>query len=373
MRGSASSSLASLAVLALASLLISGCSEPEAPVQTAEPAHKLKVLFASAVNNVPMMVAAENGYWRDQGLDVSVQVLDSGSQIVTALVSGAADIGASAVTSSLPLSRAAGNPLTFVGPYHNNPMVVNGVARVGVLASARSGVKADDARSLAGKTIGVALGSTGESYLKSYLAANDVAIRDVRLVNLSVPDMRVSLSQGNVDAVVAWEPYVSQIIREGGNDVVPVVRGGPYGASVVGVMVTDSYLEKNKAVVEKYLVGAWKGVQFTRDNPAAAATIAQRYIQGLNHQDAISAIEVMKAEFDPRISVCTRAAVMQEQEQLIAAGSMKAAAPIPYETLVQVGLIEGLLKRHPELVKDLKPLPASVSDCGGKSSKQTER
>jgi ABC-type nitrate/sulfonate/bicarbonate transport system substrate-binding protein len=331
------------------------------------------VIFASAVNNVPMMVAAENGYWREQGLDVTVQVLDSGSQIVTALVSGAADIGASAVTSSIPLSRAAGNPLTFVGPYHNNPMVVNGVARVGVIASARSAVKPGDARSLVGKTVGVALGSTSESYLKSYLAANGVSIRDLKLVNLSVPDMRVSLSQGNVDAVVAWEPYVSQIVREGGSDVVTVVRGGPYGASVVGVMVTDGYLEKNRSVVEIYLVGAWKGVKFTRENPAAAATIAQRYIQGLSHQDATSAIEVMKAEFDPRISVCTKAAVMQEQESLIAAGSMKSAAPIAYETLVQVDFIEGLLKRHPELVKDLKPLPASVADCGGKSSKQTER
>jgi len=354
-------------------LAIAGCDEPVAPAQEAEPAQRLRVLFAGAVNNVPMMVAAENGYWREEGLDVTVQVLDSGSQIATALMSGAADVGAGTATSSIPLSRAAGNRLTFVGAYHNNPMVVNGVARVGVIASARSGVRAGDARSLVGKTIGVSLGSTSESYLKSYLASHGLSLRDVRLVNLSVPDMAVSLAQGNVDAVVPWEPFVSQIVRERGNDVTVVVRGGPYGASVVGAMVTDSYLEQNRAVVERYVLGAWRGVQFTRQNPEAAATIAQRYIAGLNHADASSAIRVMQAEFDPRISPCTRAAVMQEQESLIAAGSMKVSAPFPFEGIVQVTFIEDLLRRRPELVSDLGRLPETIAGCGGGGNAESSR
>ena len=95
---------------------------------------KVKVLFASATNNVPMMVAAENGYWRERGLDVTVQVLDTGSEIATALVTGAADIGAGNATSSVPLSRAAGNDFVLVGPYHNNPLVVAGTERVAIIA-----------------------------------------------------------------------------------------------------------------------------------------------------------------------------------------------------------------------------------------------
>ena len=41
----------------IAGVALSGCSEPVAPTQQTEPTKKLKVLFASAVNNVPMMVA----------------------------------------------------------------------------------------------------------------------------------------------------------------------------------------------------------------------------------------------------------------------------------------------------------------------------
>jgi ABC-type nitrate/sulfonate/bicarbonate transport system substrate-binding protein len=328
----------------------------------------LRVLFAGAVNNVPMMVAAENGYWSELGLDVSVQVLDSGSQIARALLSGAADIGAGAATSAIPLSRAAGNQLTLVGPYHNNPMVVNGVERAALIASSRAGITKDNPEKLAGKSIGVSVGSTSESYLRGYLKTVNLTMADVRVVNLAVPDMSVALQQGNVDAVVPWEPYVSEIIRTHGARAAVVSRGGPYGASVVGVMVTDAYLHNNKGVLEKYVLGAWKGVKFTRENPQQAALLAQRYISGLNPEDATSAIGFMKAEFDPRISICTEKAVMQEQEALIASGNMKASKPFPYAAIVQADFINGLLAKHPELVDDLAPMPTSLEQCGGRAA-----
>ncbi len=122
---------------ALACLALSACGGPAAPEAASSDTApiKVKVLFASAINNTAMMVAAENGYWREQGLDVSVQVLDSGGEIATAVMSGAADIGAGNATSSIPLARASGNELTLVGAYHNNPMRVAGAEHVAVLAS----------------------------------------------------------------------------------------------------------------------------------------------------------------------------------------------------------------------------------------------
>lgn len=359
-------SIVSVLVSATAAFALAGCAEPVSPVAPAadgEAPTPLKVLFASAVNNVPMMVAAENGYWRERGLDVTVEVLDSGSAIATALVTGAADIGAGNATSSIPLSQAAGNDLVMVGPYHNNPFVVEGVERVGIIARSDSGVRANDARSLVGKSVGVAQGSTTEAYLKSYLAANGLSFDDVNSVNLAVPDMPTALAQGNVDAVVPWEPQVSQILREQGDDATVLVRGGPYGTSVVGVMVTGDYLAENQEVLEQYVLGAWEGDKFTRENPEDAAVIAQRYISGLNVEDAAAGLARMKSEFDPRISPCTEVAVMKEQERLIAAGSMKAAAPLPYDQVVATSFIERLLAENGDLVADLPPLPAGTSEC----------
>jgi len=350
---------------ALTGLALSACASPAEPeaVSGADAPIELRVIFASAINNTPMMVAAENGYWREQGLDVSVQVLDTGGEIATALLSGAADIGAGNATSSIPLARAAGNDLTMVGPYHNNPMAVLGAAHVAVLASGDSGVREGDARSLIGKRVGVTVGTTPENYLKAYLAANDLSMDDIKPVNLSVPDMSTALSQGAVDAVVPWEPQVSEILRTQ-DDVTTLVRGGPYGRSVVGVMVTDEYFGDHQDIIEKYVVGAWQGDQFTREHPEEAAALAQRYISGLNVDDATSAIKRMTADFDPRISPCTEETVTQEQQALIDSGSMDAPRPLPYAEIVQADFINELISRHQELFSDLKPLPASAQDCG---------
>lgn len=360
------SHLTRAAVAAMAALALAACGEPAAPAATSGDGAaqvKLKVLFASGLNNVPMMVAAENGYWRERGLDVTVKVLDSGSQIATALKTGAADIAAGNATSSIPLSRAAGNDLVMVGPYHNNPLVVAGTERVGILAATDSGIRQADAQSLVGKTVGVAEGSTSENYLKSYLAANGLTMGDIKPVNLAVPDMPTALSQGNVDAVVPWEPQASEILRKQGDDATVLVRGGPYGASVVGIMVTDEYLAENADVLEQYVLGAWEGDKFTRENPDKAAAIAQRYISGLNLEDAASGIRRMKSEFDPRISACTEVAVMKEQQKLIGAGSMDVAKPLPYDEVVASKFIGDLLAENRDLLTDLPPLPSRAVDC----------
>jgi ABC-type nitrate/sulfonate/bicarbonate transport system substrate-binding protein len=356
----------STALLAAAVVLaLGGCASPEAPVEPEadEELVDITVLFASALNNVPMMVAAEQGYWRDRGLNVTVEVLDSGSQIATALIAGAADIGAGNATTAIPLSRAAGNDLVMVGPYHNNPLVVAGVERVGIVARDGVGIEAGDAESLAGKTIAIATGSTTESYLKDYLRQNGMSIADVNTVNLGVPDMATALAQGTVDAVVAWEPQISEILRTQ-EDAVVVERGGPYGRSVVGIMVTAAYFEENRDIVERYVLGAWEGDKYTREHPEEAALLAQRYINGLNADDAASGIERMAAEFDPRISVCTEEAIQLEQESLIAAGSMNVPEPMAFDEIVKADFIDELLEANPELIDDLPELPTRLSDCG---------
>ncbi|MFI7067180.1 ABC transporter substrate-binding protein [Kribbella sp. NPDC050124] len=352
-------------VLVAVAVAASGCSQPTKPAAQSSAANLVKVrgLFASASNNVPMMVAAENGYWREQGLDVSVQVLDTGSAIATALVTGAADIGAGNATSSIPLSRAAGNDFVLVGPYHNNPLVVAGTERVAIIAGKDSGVRAGDPRSLIGKSVAVTEGNTNENFLRAYLKAHGMSMKDVKPVNMAYQDMPTALSQGNVDVIVPMEPGVSEAIRKLGDDAIVLQRGGPYGSSVVGVMVTDKYLSEHRDVVEKYVLGVWEGVKFTREHPDQAAALAQRYISGVNVEDVTSGLEQMRSEFDPRISPCTEKAVMGEEERLIADRSMKVAKPLPYDDIVAADFINGVLADNEALTEGLAPLPTDVSEC----------
>lgn len=367
-----------VATWAACAVVLTACSSPE-PVapetggttpgtdeETGENAETEAVRFfiASGLNNAPLMAAADNGYWREQGLDVTLEILDSGGQIANALISGEAEIGIGNATSSIPLSRAGGNDLTMVAPFQNNPLVVQGVERVGIIAHRSSGVVEGDAASLEGKSVGVLQGSTSESYLNSYLAANDMTQDDLNIVNLTTPDMPTALRQQNVDAIVPWEPYTSEAIRVLGDDATVLVRGGPYGRSIAGLVVTDQYLEENAEIVKKMIIGALQGAQFVRQQPDEGAAIAQRYLSGTDLQDLVSGLEQLQEEFDPRLSVCSDQAVLEAQEGMIAQGQMDVSEPYAADAILRRELLDEVLAENPELIEDLAPLPTSVDECG---------
>src|SRR5260370_25673597 len=80
------------------------------------------------VNNLfstPGYVAAENGYWAKQGLNVNVKLTSSGRAVVQAVQAGDAQFGHAAPSTTIPAARARGHPPQGVmGHYnarHHNP------------------------------------------------------------------------------------------------------------------------------------------------------------------------------------------------------------------------------------------------------------
>src|SRR5713101_1852774 len=69
------------------------------------------------VNNLfstPAYVAAENGYWAKQGLNVNVKLTSSGRAVVQAVQAGDAQFGHAAFSTTIASARASGNLLKGV-------------------------------------------------------------------------------------------------------------------------------------------------------------------------------------------------------------------------------------------------------------------
>ncbi len=353
-------------IAAAAAAVLAGTAMPPVQSQSLE---EVDAIIAGAINNVAMMVAAENGYWREQGLDVRLQTLDTGSQISKALLSGAADIGAGNATSSVPLSRATGSALTFAAPYHNNPTVVNGVQRVGVIASARirrQGRRREipgrqDHRRLArqhGRQLFARVPHRGRRFARTGEHGEPWRPR-----NADGPEAGNRGCCGDVGALCqpdhpraggrchrgrAWRALRGKRRRHRGDG--RVFRAEPGNPE-----------EVRRRLVEGHAVHASR---IRKQQPRSRSATSATSIRWMPPPE----ISFMRDEFDPRISPCTEAAVLQEQEALIAAGRMDVDAPIPYDQIVQVEFINALLKEHAELLSDLKPLPATLEECGGRKS-----
>jgi ABC-type nitrate/sulfonate/bicarbonate transport system substrate-binding protein len=305
------------------------------------------VMVVSNNTHLAAMAAAEQGFWLQHGLDVTLEVLDSGQEIMTAVGAGEAQFGGVNAATTIPPARAGGLEASVVVPYMNN-------------ARADSGINPDDPASVEGKKLGVLDGSTTDQYIRSYLERNDLTVDDVELLNMPVPDMPVALEQGLVEAVVPWEPYVSQILREQGDNAVIIERGGDYVADVIGLATLDSLIQEQPELVEKLILGILEGAKFVRQNPEQAGEILTSYVSGVQVEDVIEGNR--ETSYDPRVSVCTEKGVLEGAQTLIDAGEIE-HEPFKLEELLYVEMLDRLTEENPQFFDDLEPLPEDLSGC----------
>ena len=327
---------------------------------------QMKEVTFIVVNNLfstPAFVAAENGYWAQQGLNVKIKLTASGSQVTKALQAGEAQLGHAALSTTIASARAGGNMLIGVMPYFNAAEYIALGGRA-IIGRKDRGIDAANPKSMEGKKIGYLRGSTNDVYLRQWFKKNKLDISKSTLINLPVADMPISITQGVVDAVVPWEPYSSQAIRELGPNGIIVSRSEEGLVSdVIGVVANQDWIKSNYDLAEKFSIGVVQAAQFIRQNPRKAAEIDTRYIDGMNVEDAVSGFKTL--HWDPRMSICTIAGTVAAGNEMIKDGLIKQDRQFVPSDFIDPTVLNRVEKMHPELFADLPKLPTKVADCKG--------
>lgn len=115
--------------------------------------------------------------------------------------------------------------------------------------------KVSNLSQLKGKRIGTPKGSTAHYGLLSALESVGLTEADVTLVFLENPEMNEALAQGQVDAIAAWEPFVSSTLK-----LHPEFK-------VIQRFLNQSYLYFSK--------------KFVADNPEIAELVIAAYVRAL--------------------------------------------------------------------------------------------
>ena len=150
---------------------------------------------------VPIEVAAvpyyanDLGYFKAAGIDATITPLQNGDAILSAVASGAIDLGFSNAL-SLIVAHDKGLPLKILfGTEIAGQNVTNGI--LAVLKT--SGIHS--AKDLSGKTVAVSsLTSTNIYAVKNWIDKNGGDSKAVRYVEIPIPAMADTLSAGRVDA-----------------------------------------------------------------------------------------------------------------------------------------------------------------------------
>ncbi len=313
---------------------------------------KLNVVIANNFGHLPMFIGAEKGYFKQHGVDASFKVVDTGTDMVNALHDGLAQVGDMSTTTYLKAVHA-GNPFLIIGLIMNDAARDNCDDPLAIITKKGRGIAPGKLNDLIGKKIGLAKGQTSDEYFKMVLRRAKIKYADVTIENIwSQFGLAPALAEGKVDAIVSWEPFVSQVLMHV-PDSYEVIRGGQHMSYVMVAVANAPTVESNPGVIKSIAAGLAQSSHFTRTNPDEAVEIYAKWVPGTDV--AVGKKAVRNIKFDPRVSAnVIRAFENAEDEVLV--NTLPGAARLNVPKLFRPDFMEAVMKEHPEYFADLPKL-----------------
>lgn len=220
-----------------------------------------KAVVSAAFKSVfylPVYFAEEHGYFKEEGLDVRIDVASSSTNALAAVISKSADFSLHGPEWTA-ISFGRGAPVKVVGGTLN---------RLGVWLTCKSSFDFKDFTSLKGKTISTgAMPTTSTSaFLKIVRKAGLDPKKDVNLLEVPLGNEVGPLAAGQADCAVLYEPGASQAEAQGFKVVSAFSREiGPYTFSAI-----STRQDIDPKISKKLVSGLDRALKAIRKDPEAA-------------------------------------------------------------------------------------------------------
>jgi NitT/TauT family transport system substrate-binding protein len=253
------------AALALAGLALPALFNGGAP--HTGPRDTLRIALSSTPHASLLHLAAAQGYFAEEGLDVMLLPVSHGKAALELLAQGRADVAAAAEVPFV-IAVLKGEPLGIAAS------IASTSTEMAVVGRRDRAIGAP--RDLAGKKIGITQGTSGDYFLWAFLIRNKLAPDLVTMVDVPPGRIVQSLADGQLDAVTAWEP-----LRHGAQAALQanaVSFAEPDAYTVTHVVVgRNDFLRGHAAAVQKLIRATLKAERFVYSHPQQArALIAER-------------------------------------------------------------------------------------------------
>ncbi|MCC6889227.1 MAG: ABC transporter substrate-binding protein [Hyphomicrobiales bacterium] len=224
----------------------------------------------------PLFVGIDRGTFRQNGVDVSYQELESGALSPAAILSGQAHVTSDEILGIAPLAKQGRE---FMMVYNlMDRMTMNLVVRNDVLKKAGYNPKApleERARVLKGLTIGITRpGAPTDTYSRYFLIRAGLdPKRDATLVQIGGGGaLNAAFRSGRIDAFMLSPPFPQVAEREGVGTIIIDSAGGAVpeltGMSYIVLFTSKAFAEKNKPAVRAYVKSIQESLQWIRQNRA---------------------------------------------------------------------------------------------------------
>jgi NitT/TauT family transport system substrate-binding protein len=216
--------------------------------------------------------AVDMGFFKKQGLDVDLQIMQNGAAIAAAVTGGSLDAGF-ADTVSISNAHARGLPLIYLAPAMLNSYAAPTLA---ILVNGAGPIRGP--KDLNGKTVAVnGINNITMLPVEAWIDKNGGDSKSVKWIEIPIFQANDAVSAGKVDATVTGEPFITFGEDKGLRALFMDKNAIAPRYVLSGYFTTKEWAAKNPALAAKFIAAIKETAQWANANPAAAGVILAKY------------------------------------------------------------------------------------------------
>jgi NitT/TauT family transport system substrate-binding protein len=314
-----------------------------APAPTSAPPAPVQLAFGlqRTISIASVFVALDKGYFREQGIELSLEELTAGSDIMTQVGAGNLHAGTGS-GASLFNGFHRGLDIKIIGSTQQNDPHGEAANTIVVRSDLLDGGTIRGVRDLRGRQIAVnARGVASEFIVDRILREEGLSAADVQFVTIPFPDMPAALANGVIEVAFSTEPYISQVEASGvARRLVPTK---PAGEQITVLLINTGFVRAHPEVDVRFMTAYLR---------------AARELQGAgwNRDDVVQILEKytrlpaeiirrsVKPYLDPNGRV-NLASLEAQQRYFLDNGFLQYQELIPVERMVDTGVAAEAVRR----------------------------
>ncbi len=297
---SSSRACAAVGAAALA-LLLAACAPAASPAASAPPTAlpapassttvpqppleqvSFRLDWAIQGHHGPYFAALDKGFWREQGLEVTIGE-GRGSPVTVDVVANKSDTFGNVDAGTMAMRVSQGASVRMVANFlQKNPQAV----------ISRGDAAIRTPQELVGKSLGANPTSTSAQLFPAMLKASNIPEDKVTIVSMDIGALPTALIQKRVDGILDY----------GFTDVARLESQGieayalPYGITslTLGIITSNDLLTQKPELVRRFVAGAVKGWQYAEQHPDETAAILKQHFPEI---DEALYLKILKGSFD---------------------------------------------------------------------------
>jgi len=295
---------------------------------------KVKIATINLLTFSPVWVAEKLGYFKDEGLDVTIVPTNSGDASVQAMLGGSVQAAATGFATPIELT-SKGQAIQLLAGLE--------MATIYTFVGGKDfpQIPADDpqafVKAMKGKKFGVAAsGSTGDTIARGIFSEYGLdPDKDVKITAVGVgAQATAALKAGAVDALVSYEPDVTKMVQSGVGHVVFDLRTTKNETTfshlpTSAFQATKKWIDGHKDTAAKLVRAITRANDVLREDPATALPVLEKLYPDLSADAVENIYAAAQGHFSSAITEDTYAAAIKIYKQ---AGVTK--EDVPYTDVV---------------------------------------